>query len=78
MLKKKFKERIELHAKCSKKVIVIFWNLTRYKYSYNYIFSKVMELQAVTWKCNGLHVIRYITFVTLHAWVYRYHSEVYQ
>ena len=28
-----------------------------------------MELQAVTWKCNGLHVIRYITFVTLHAWL---------
>ena len=27
-----------------------------------------MELQAVTWKYNGLHVILYITFVTLHAW----------
>ena len=41
--------------------------MTRYNFSYNYIFSKVMELQAVTWKCNGFHLIRYITSVTLHA-----------
>ena len=46
------------------KVITIFWNLTGDNYSHHYIFQNVMELQAVTWKCNGLHVIRYITFVT--------------
>ena len=63
---RKFKKKIEL---CFKKVIVIFWNLTRYNYSYNYMFSRVLELQAVTWKCNGLQVIRYITFFTLHAWL---------
>ena len=34
-----------------------------------------MELQAFTWKCNGLQVIRYITFVTLHAWL---HTNLYK
>ena len=38
------------------KLIAIFCNLTRY----NYIFEKVMELQAVSWKCNELHVICYM------------------
>ena len=33
---------------------------------YNYIFW-VKELQAVTWKCKGLHAVRSITFVTLQT-----------
>ena len=32
----------------SLKVIVIFFNFAPCNYSYNYIFEKVMELQAVT------------------------------
>ena len=36
-----------------------------------------MELQAVTWKCNGLHVIHYITFVTLHACLLSENSHPY-
>ena len=46
--------------------MAIFLSFTRY----NYIFWKVMELQAIAWKCNGLHVIGYTSFFTLHAWYF--------